>query len=387
MHKEKMFSEIPLAQDEWESMCNLIETIRAQKLGPSAPIPGGTPIRIQLQCTQAYTRGKLAARDTSIQGPKISDSASDFQKLVLVTYFSLGLEAGSESNMSSRQEQPLEGKKPDEFRGDRSQFKSFVCQLALAFRADSNRFRDDQAKINFAASYLRGSAFDWLQPYIRESDGEVLFESYKLFLSSLEAGFADPDAYATAEKELERLTQTNSCSAYYSQFVGLLAQLQWTEDAVKIHYFRRGLNDNIKDMLVGRDLPNTICEFAALCIKLDNQIRARIQEKNASTTPQYSPSNPRLIKQPIRPSQSVTAETIPTASDQIEDPMELDAASRRAYRRANNLCTYCGASGHWVKTCPKATLKKSKLASAVMKTSDNFGSKDSVIYQSKNLES
>lgn len=372
--------------NEWETMCNLIDSIRLQKVGPSAPMPDRTPISVQLQCTQAYTRGKIAARDSSIQGPQVTESASDHQKLVLATYFSLGLEAGSESSMSSRKEQYLEGKKPDEFRGERSQYKSFASQLALAFRADPSKFRDDQAKINFAATYLRGPAFDWLQPYIRESDGEVLFQSYKLFLTSLEAGFADPDAYATAEKEIEESTQKYSCSAYYSQFVGLLAQLRWTEDPVKIHYFRRGLKEDIKDLLVGRDLPETITEFAALCIKLDNQITARARERNPPKAPGYPINNVTPITQTSNLPRFIPMSSTPATTQPTGDPMELDAASRKAYRKANNLCTYCGASGHWVKNCPKSISKNNRIASATANTERDFDSNKSSLYQTKNLE-
>ena len=108
-----MSQDPPQVKNEWETMFDLITMIRSQKPSPSAPIPDSTPPHLQLLCTQAYTRGKLAARDTSIQSPQVPDAASDYQKLILATYFSLGMEAGSEANVTSRKNQALDGKKPD----------------------------------------------------------------------------------------------------------------------------------------------------------------------------------------------------------------------------------------------------------------------------------
>lgn len=362
----------PPTSHEWETLFDLITMIRSQKPGPSAPIPESTPPSLQLLCTQAYTRGKLAARDTSIQGPQISETDSDHQKLILTTYFSLGMEAGSEQSISSRKDQPMEGKKPDEFYGDRSKYKAFVTQLALTFGAEPNKFSTDKAKISFAASYLRGAAFDWLEPFINELNGEVVYDSYPSFLLGLKAAFADPDAYATAEKELEELNQTSSCSAYYSRFVALLAQLKWTEDAVKIHYFRKGLKDSIKDLLVGRDLPVTTNEFATLCIKLDNQIQARARERYGLRN-----SNPRFRTFPTDQPPLRLANQFPVSNTQQAqppgDPMELDALSRKAYRKANNLCTYCGKGGHWVKNCPKARSRNQTLASVQVDSHQDIG--------------
>ena len=254
--------------------------------------------------------------------------------------------------------------------GDRAKYRAFVGQLAICFGADSAKFSHDKVKISYAATFLRGPAFEWLKPYINELSGGVTFASYADFLNGLKAGFGDPDEYATAERELETLTQQTSCSSYYSQFVGLISQLGWKEDAVKIHYFRQGLKDNIKDQLIGRFLPDTTEEFPALCINLDNQIRARLQERkntkprNFDTQRQTSliPQSPKSPFVPQSVQLTQPASLRPAPSPQQGEPMDLDAASRKAYRRANNLCTYCSAAGHWVKNCPKAKARNNRSA-------------------------
>lgn len=369
-----------MASSAWDTMNNLLEQVKQRPLGSSPPIPEDTPIEIKLLCTQAYSRGKLAMKQPGIFGPQVSESAPSSQKLVLATYFALGMESDTtecRTNISKNHE-------PEEYYGDRNKYKTFVSQLALSFGANQTQFRTDKSKVSYAASFLRGSAFDWLQPFINDINGEIIFATYREFLAGLEAGFADPDSYATAERELEELAQTASCSSYYSKFVALLSQLKWTEDAVKIHYFRRGLKDAIKDKLVGRDLPIKISDFAALCIQLDNQIEARLREKKNPTgnrpTRNSTISPPQRFKNPVKFERDPKLDTIDTQLN--PEPMELDSASRKAYRKANNLCTYCGASGHWVRNCEKAQSKKGKIASASLHIANDV--ETSTLYQTKN---
>lgn len=370
---------------EWETMVGILDEAQRQPVGLSAPIPADTPLNIKFLCTQAYSRGILATKQPGIFGPEFSDSASDSQKLVLSTYFALAL--GTNANNSSQNTNVPKNHNPDEYHGEKSKYKAFVSQLALAFGTNEAHFRTDKSKINYAASFLRGSAFDWLQPFIDDIGGEIAFSTYSDFLAGLRAGFADPDTYATAERDLEELTQKSSCSAYYSQFVALLSQLKWTEDAVKIHYFRRGLKDGIKDRLVGRDLPTTISEFAALCIKLDNQIEARAREKKYTTTKPIQNQIINPAQKPKNPLKSERESRSDTSNPQLAvgDPMELDSASRKAYRKANNLCTYCGAAGHWVRNCQKAQSKKGRIASASLDTNED-SENPSALYHTKNEE-
>lgn len=383
-----MNSESPEITEAWAIMAQFLNKIREQPLTPSAPIPDSTPVQIQLLCTQAYSRGKQARLHPQIEGPKISSSACENQQLVLATYFSLGMEVSPENKTQIGSQAPPEGKRPDEFYGDRSKYRTFVAQLALYYGSDPQKFSTDKSKIRFAASFLRGSAFEWLEPFIDEMAGNVSFYKYSEFLEGLMAGFVDPDQYATAEREIEVLVQRGSCSSYYSQFVALIAQLGWTEDSVKIHYFRRGLKESVKDLLVGKDCPTTITDFAALCIKLDNQLEAhRNEKKNLSQSSKQPPSvsPPQSALNFQKPTEGyVPARPQPSTSQPVNDPMELDAASRKSYRRANNLCTYCEASGHWVRDCPKLKSRDARAATAALGPDTDQNITSSVLYQSKN---
>src|SRR5947207_134221 len=54
---------------------------------------------------------------------------------------------------------------PDTFNGQREKLKPFLAQVELYMQFNSGLFTDDENKVLFAASYLRGAAFNWFQPF------------------------------------------------------------------------------------------------------------------------------------------------------------------------------------------------------------------------------
>ena len=66
-------------------------------------------------------------------------------------------------------------KEPDTFDGSDSRtLRNFLVQLALNFRdsARSNSFKEDVNKVNYALSYLRGTALEWFEPDILDLDDD-----------------------------------------------------------------------------------------------------------------------------------------------------------------------------------------------------------------------
>src|SRR4051794_11193403 len=63
-------------------------------------------------------------------------------------------------------------------------------------------------------------------------------------------------------------------SAYYTNFQNIINLLE-LDDHAKIMFFRNGIREKVKELLVGRDkIPTIFPEFVQLCIRLDNDIRA-----------------------------------------------------------------------------------------------------------------
>lgn len=259
-------------------------------------------------------------------------------------------------------------------------------------------FAQDEAKIRYAGSYLTGNAYTWFQPHVDQISGDLAFESFETFIKALAAAFDDPDAYATAERELESLKQDGSCAAYYAKMVSLFSQLGWTESKVQIHHFRLGLKDNVKDALVGKNPPQTFPEFATFCIILDNKLYARIRERK-SKVPGHTQnffSHPGSIGPPLQNIKPLQPSSIPPAQTSTPalhyDPMELDnseagKAARKAYRWANNLCGYCGKPGHKVVNCQtlatrSASSSPPKIANTEIEPTDDHSSIK--LYEAKN---
>jgi hypothetical protein len=106
----------------------------------------------------------------------------------------------------------------------------------------------------------------------------------------------------------------------------------------------------VKDLLVGRDTPDTFDEYVSLCIRLDNSWREREQDRQDSKG-----QTPRISTKSDSTSSSSTA--VGTHSG----PMDISAGRRgpltkqeKNHRRDNNLCMYCGKSGHFASTFPES---------------------------------
>jgi len=62
-----------------------------------------------------------------------------------------------------REPDPFSGGSPDELR-------AFIFQCQIYFRASEEEFTEDEEKIFFAISYLRGIALEYFEPFISEPD-------------------------------------------------------------------------------------------------------------------------------------------------------------------------------------------------------------------------
>lgn len=257
---------------------------------------------------------------------------------------------------------------PDPFTGAPKKCKEFLSQLALIFNNDPRQYQDnDRAKLSKAISYLRGDARTWASPLIDADTGVIRDITYESFARQLKAAFGDPDEVRTAERQLDALRQTSSCSAYVAQFTSLASFLpNWSDNKEAwLLKFRKGLKQEIRDMLLYYPQePQNFDDFTKLCIQLDNKLHAHQAEKRQATGGSSSSSSSGAKKpntsssSSSRPPASTT--TPKTSSGTAPGPMELDSTKRgplsdaeKKRRRENNLCAYCGEEGHYAASCPK----------------------------------
>ena len=236
---------------------------------------------------------------------------------------------------------------PKLFNGTRSEYKSFNMQLNLIFNSDPDGYTGanaDNAIIAYAAFFLAGSAKEWFQPHVNETTGAISFPTWTEFVAALCAAFDDPDAYQIAYTKISTLRQERDCSSYHAAFVPLVTILG-IDERTKILFFKKSLNGELKKALSYQiTLPFIFDEFVQACIKIDNQIRANKEARDAIPRTQGG--------------QFAPAPAVSTSTGTHSGPMDLSGARYRSQkrgpvidqekkrRRDNNLCLYCGSSGH-----------------------------------------
>jgi hypothetical protein len=231
---------------------------------------------------------------------------------------------------------------PDKFDGTRSKYRGFINQLRLVFQLQPDRYPDGRTQVGLLGTLLTGPALSWFAPLLEQNS--PLLDDLDAFLEDFEPAFGDSDKARTAANKIRSLTQGNRpASTYASEFRLLACDLTWGESAL-IDQFHEHLRSDVKDLLLTMKDPVTLNEAITNAIRCDNRLFERRRERHMELPSSYS-----------RPPQ-VSA---PPNSTTTEDPMQLDAirprtltASEKERRRANNLCLYCGGSGHFAQSCP-----------------------------------
>jgi len=156
-------------------------------------------------------------------------------------------------------------------------FRSASC-AGVVTSANPSRFPDENSKILYASSLMRGPAFVWLQPFVEKSSVYPSLQDFEKFSDAILNQFGDKDAEADTERNIYLLKQKSSVSSYVADFKSLSARLKCNDAADRAQFYR-GLKDNIKDELCKSDRPSSLKSLIDLCIKLDNRLHERKLEK------------------------------------------------------------------------------------------------------------
>ena len=173
---------------------------------------------------------------------------------------------------------------PECFDGTPSKCRAFLLHLQLIFQAQPSRFNTDAARVTFAATYLRGSAFAWFAPYLERQDASITHD-YANFSRELSSVFGDSDRVASAERALMTLEQSGRPAFQYAaDFRRIMSDTKWNENALA-PIFYHGLRDDVKDELCKQDRPDSLTKYMEMAIKIDNRLFERRQEKKRSYRP------------------------------------------------------------------------------------------------------
>lgn len=240
---------------------------------------------------------------------------------------------------------------PQKFAGESSRLRGFLAQLVITINAQPSRYQTEQQKCHYAVSLFTGRALEWIAPYAQDPDHEI-FSDFAQFLEELKTVFGDVNEKAMAEHSLLELQQEGSkFTEYVTEFRRFQLLTRWDDIALTAKFYH-GLSSAIKRGILSRgDRPTTLVEMIKVASHCDQNLREEQALRRAPTGSRSSA--PAAFKSAPRPSAS---------SSSGPTPMDLDATRsrprapltevERKYRRDNNLCSYCGQAGHWVRQCP-----------------------------------
>jgi hypothetical protein len=139
---------------------------------------------------------------------------------------------------AAREPQPkVKVREPEAFDGtDSRKLCSFLVLCNLNFHAHARSYNNDEAKVNYALSYLKGTVLDWFEPAITEDTYEAWMNSWLEFVHILKRNFGPADPVGDAEDEIINLQmKDNQRITKYNVDFNCLAVLTHWPDAPLRH--------------------------------------------------------------------------------------------------------------------------------------------------------
>lgn len=247
-------------------------------------------------------------------------------------------------------------KLPEKFGGNPKEFRGFMIQMELAFLMKPKAYKEDAIKVGTIASLLKDKALAWVTPFLENPNRykEVL-NDYAEFKKLLQLTFGSHDQALLSATKIGSLRQgKRPLTAYAADFRELAADLDWNDSAL-IHQFRRGLNEDIKNLMINSATPAKLDDFISLAAQCDNRLYEHRLELRIDARPSKLPPFTPFVSQVSRPPGP--------------KPMDIGSISHqkvpreeRERRHANGLCFYCGADNHQRPQCPVAPTRSSGYA-------------------------
>ena len=299
----------------------------------------------------------------------------------------------------SKRKSSAKPRNPDVFDGaDPSKLDAFVFQCLMYFSTCRSDFPDNQSRVTFALSYLKGNPLDWFSTQLNQSleNGDNTpdwFEDYPAFIKELRRLFGPRDPVTDTTQFLESLRYKDSTKAtrYTIDFNRHAHCTGWNDQALARQYYK-GLPDRIKDEIARIGKPVELPALQELVATLDqrywerqseinrdkrqgpapsNQSKSNSSDSRSDSRPTVfssnsaKPSNSPYLnrnkdqKKPASSSAPSTAAAKPNTIANLLGPDSKLKPEERKRRMDNHLCLRCGGSGHMVQDCPQTSRGRS----------------------------
>lgn len=275
-------------------------------------------------------------------------------------------------------------KEPDTFDGsDPRKLNNFILLCNLYFRNNPAYF-EDEPKVTFALSYLRGTALEYFEPSILDSDETPdWMDNWSAFIRILRTQFGPIDPTADAENSIDNLKmqENHHIVKYNVDFNRLAIQTGWDESVLRHRYYS-GLAERVKDIMGQQGKPATLDAMKALAHSIDSRHWERHREKSRSEkskpdsksdnnqksdksktpTSVNNNSNNSKKNKPNTPNNK-SGKPASSSGSSISDKLGKDGKltpQERQRRFDNNLCMFCGGVGHTAGNCTKSSSSAAK---------------------------
>ena len=123
-------------------------------------------------------------------------------------------------------------------------------------------------------------------------------------------------------------------------------------EQTKINHFMWGLNPAIKDNLVSIiNWPSTLLGWENIIIQVDANLHIERKDESQKSKDNHQSSTSNSHPSSSTPAVSSTSNVVPMEVDATHVARGKLTQQERDHRFKNNLCLYCGKSGHLVDMC------------------------------------
>lgn len=293
---------------------------------------------------------------------------------------------------------------PDPYNGtDPTKLRAFLSQCRLTFRSRPNDFTNDQIKITYAVSWLKGTALRWYEPNLTIPERNLPDHAriWDAFEEALKATFGEPDPITSATTKLDNLTMKDHhhIARYNVEFNEYAALTGYNDQALYTRYYK-GLAPRLKDALVFSGKPTTLNGLRTRAQALDlcyweRKDEERPRDASSSRTPSATSSSTSSSKSSSTQAKSSPRAPTPGASASKAKKPDLSNVlgpdgrllpEEKERRKKNNLCLICALKDHFSDKCPSRKTPVKARAAALEDIPDGDESSDGSLSEAESSE-